>query len=94
MLKEKFDDIFAATEYTKALDAIRTYKTEKAKDIKLLASQVVQHLERPFALHGCAFCLAQSFHCPYGSLSRVSCRQAFAARDAAGKAGYGDALAQ
>lgn len=34
MLKKKFDDIFAATKYTKALEAIRKIKTEQAQGIK------------------------------------------------------------
>ena len=34
MLKKRFDDIFAATKYTKALEAIRKLKTEQAADIK------------------------------------------------------------
>ena len=36
MLKQKFDDIFAATEYTKALDAVKAYKLDKAKDMYML----------------------------------------------------------
>ena len=35
MLKKKFDDIFAATKYTKALEAIRKIKTEQAQGIKV-----------------------------------------------------------
>ena len=31
VLKQKFDDIFAATEYTKALDQLKTFKNDKAK---------------------------------------------------------------
>ena len=34
MLKKRFDDIFAATKYTKALEAIRKLKTEQAGRIK------------------------------------------------------------
>eukprot|EP00854_Cymbomonas_tetramitiformis_P005673 gene5673-6858_t len=33
-LKKKFDDIFSATRYTKALEAIRKLKTEQAQEIK------------------------------------------------------------
>eukprot|EP00742_Colponemidia_sp_Colp-10_P008951 GILJ01009725.1.p1 GENE.GILJ01009725.1~~GILJ01009725.1.p1 ORF type:complete len:1308 (+),score=257.68 GILJ01009725.1:108-3926(+) len=33
-LKEKFDDIFAATRYTKALEAIRKFKTEQTNSVK------------------------------------------------------------
>ena len=36
----QFDDIFAATDYTKALDAIKAYKLDKAKDIRLLAAEL------------------------------------------------------
>ena len=39
-VKTRFDDIFAATSYTKALDAIKTYRNEKAKDIKVLAAEL------------------------------------------------------
>lgn len=31
VLKKKFDDIFAATKYTKALDALRKLRTEKVR---------------------------------------------------------------
>lgn len=34
VLKKKFDDIFAATKYTKALEAIRKIKTEQAQGIR------------------------------------------------------------
>ncbi|KIZ02464.1 DNA repair protein RAD50 [Monoraphidium neglectum] len=34
VLKSKFDDIFAATKYTKALDAFRKLKAEKAAELK------------------------------------------------------------
>lgn len=40
VLKDRFDAIFAATNYTKALDAIKVYKADKAKDIKVLAAQL------------------------------------------------------
>jgi DNA repair protein RAD50 len=35
VLKSKFDDIFAATKYTKALDAFRKLKAEKAAELKV-----------------------------------------------------------
>ncbi len=35
ILKKKFDDIFAATRYTKALDALKTLRKELANDLKL-----------------------------------------------------------
>lgn len=35
-LKEKFDDIFAATRYTKALEVIRKYRKDQATQLKLL----------------------------------------------------------
>ncbi|GIL99812.1 hypothetical protein Vretimale_4787, partial [Volvox reticuliferus] len=34
VLKEKFDDIFAATKYTKALEALRKLRTEKSQSLK------------------------------------------------------------
>jgi DNA repair protein RAD50 len=40
VLKDRFDAIFAATNYTKALDAIKVYKADKAKDIKVLAAEL------------------------------------------------------
>ena len=40
VLKQKFDDIFAATEYTKALDALKGYKNEKAKEIRVLGAEL------------------------------------------------------
>jgi len=39
-LKEKFDDIFAATRYTKALEAIRSFKTKQVQEIKSLELQL------------------------------------------------------
>jgi DNA repair protein RAD50 len=32
-LKERFDDIFAATKYTKALDTLRKLRTEKTQEV-------------------------------------------------------------
>ena len=40
VLKQKFDDIFAATEYTRALDDVKKIKNDKARDIKLLAAEL------------------------------------------------------
>ncbi|GJD12060.1 DNA repair protein RAD50 [Galdieria sulphuraria] len=39
-LKEKFDEIFAATRYTKALDAIRKFKREKTAQLKQKATEL------------------------------------------------------
>ncbi|GJQ15992.1 hypothetical protein GpartN1_g7817.t1 [Galdieria partita] len=39
-LKEKFDEIFAATRYTKALDAIRKFKREKTTQLKEKAADL------------------------------------------------------
>lgn len=39
-LKEKFDEIFAATRYTKALDAIRKVKREKTAQLKGLTAEL------------------------------------------------------
>ena len=35
VLKKKFDDIFAATKYTKALETIRKLKTDQAQGIRV-----------------------------------------------------------
>ena len=35
MLKSKFDDVFAATKYTKALEAFRKLKAEKMAEYKV-----------------------------------------------------------
>lgn len=35
VLKKKFDDIFSATKYTKALDNLKTLKKENSQNIKL-----------------------------------------------------------
>ncbi|KAK9817777.1 hypothetical protein WJX72_002045 [[Myrmecia] bisecta] len=46
VLKKKFDDIFAATKYTKALEALRKLRTEKvseAKQFKLLLDHLTTH---------------------------------------------------
>ena len=40
VLKQKFDDIFAATHYTKALDSLKAYKLEKGKEIRALAAEL------------------------------------------------------
>ncbi|KAJ3142835.1 DNA repair protein rad50 [Geranomyces variabilis] len=39
-LKKKFDEIFAATSYTKVLDHIKTLRKEKVSDLKTLQSEV------------------------------------------------------
>lgn len=40
-LKEKFDDIFAATRYTKALEEIRKFRKIQSEDLKLLAKDLM-----------------------------------------------------
>ncbi|KAG2487944.1 hypothetical protein HYH03_013523 [Edaphochlamys debaryana] len=40
VLKDKFDDIFAATKYTKALEALRKLRTEKGQQLKELRLQL------------------------------------------------------
>ncbi|GAX75467.1 hypothetical protein CEUSTIGMA_g2910.t1 [Chlamydomonas eustigma] len=40
VLKEKFDDIFSATKYTKALEALRKLKADKASEVKLLKAKL------------------------------------------------------
>jgi DNA repair protein RAD50 len=35
ILKKKFDDIFAATKYTKALEELKSIKKDKASELKL-----------------------------------------------------------
>lgn len=39
-LKEKFDDIFAATRYTKALEAIRKYRKEQSLELRKIATDI------------------------------------------------------
>jgi len=39
-LKEKFDDIFAATRYTKALEAIRKYRKEQAVELRKIGMDI------------------------------------------------------
>lgn len=39
-VKDKFDDIFAATRYTKALEAIRKYRKEQAADLRKIATDI------------------------------------------------------
>ncbi len=43
-LKEKFDDIFAATRYTKALESIRKYRKANAQELKVINVEL-QHFE-------------------------------------------------
>lgn len=40
VLKKKFDDIFAATKYTKALDELKNIRKEKATELKLDAQRL------------------------------------------------------
>jgi DNA repair protein RAD50 len=40
VLKDKFDDIFSATKYTKALEVLRKLKSEKAAEIKLMKEEL------------------------------------------------------
>ena len=40
VLKKKFDDIFAATKYTKALDELKSIRKEKATELKLDAQRL------------------------------------------------------
>ena len=44
-LKEKFDDIFAATRYNKAADRIKDVMKEKADELKLLENDKVHRME-------------------------------------------------
>ena len=45
-LKKKFDDIFAATQYTKALEEIRKFKNQKKQDEKTLGLELATLEER------------------------------------------------
>jgi DNA repair protein RAD50 len=47
VLKKKFDDIFAATRYTKALDNIKSLKKDKTGDLKLQENELL-HLKSSF----------------------------------------------
>lgn len=40
VLKDKFDDIFSATKYTKALEALRKLRSEKQAEVKLMRVQL------------------------------------------------------
>lgn len=40
VLKDKFDDIFSATKYTKALEALRKLRTEKVAEVKLMKANL------------------------------------------------------
>lgn len=42
-LKEKFDEIFAATRYTKALDTIRKYRRDQAAELKTVNVELEMH---------------------------------------------------
>ncbi|KAK9845385.1 hypothetical protein WJX81_005219 [Elliptochloris bilobata] len=53
-LKKKFDDIFAATKYTKALEALRKLRTEKlqeAKEGKMMLEHLKTHRDNAARLH-------------------------------------------
>lgn len=43
-LKEKFDEIFAATRYTKALETIRKFRKDQATELRIIGSELV-HFE-------------------------------------------------
>eukprot|EP00871_Galdieria_phlegrea_P004744 jgi/Galph1/5270/GphlegSOOS_G3969.1 len=45
-LKEKFDEIFAATRYTKALEAIRKYRREKTMKLKEMVAELALWQEK------------------------------------------------
>lgn len=45
-LKERFDDIFAATRYTKALESIRKYRKEQAAELRVVSSELLRHEEK------------------------------------------------
>ncbi|KAI0561237.1 P-loop containing nucleoside triphosphate hydrolase [Gracilaria domingensis] len=49
-LKEKFDDIFAATRYTKALDIIRKYRKDQAAELKTIKVELMHYEEKVQAL--------------------------------------------
>lgn len=42
-LKEKFDEIFAATRYTKALDTIRKFRKDQAADLKTVNAELMHY---------------------------------------------------
>lgn len=49
-LKEKFDEIFAATRYTKALDTIRKFRKDQAADMKTVNVELMHYEDKVQAL--------------------------------------------
>lgn len=49
-LKEKFDEIFAATRYTKALDTIRKFRKDQAADLKTVNVELMRYDDKVQAL--------------------------------------------
>lgn len=45
-LKEKFDEIFAATRYTKALDTIRKFRKDQAADLKTINVELLHYEDK------------------------------------------------
>lgn len=50
ILKEKFDEIFAATRYTKALDTIRKFKKDQTADLKTVKVELMHYEDKVVAL--------------------------------------------
>lgn len=49
-LKEKFDDIFSATRYTKALDTIRRFRRDQFSEIKVVGTELLRYEDKVRAL--------------------------------------------
>lgn len=45
-LKEKFDDIFAATRYTKALDTIRKFRRDQAAELRVVNTELMHYEDK------------------------------------------------
>lgn len=45
-LKERFDDIFSATRYTKALECIRKFRKEQAAELRVVNSELLRYEDR------------------------------------------------
>lgn len=45
-LKEKFDEIFAATRYTKALETIRKYRKDQAAEVKVVKAELMHYEDK------------------------------------------------
>lgn len=45
-LKERFDDIFSATRYTKALESIRKFRKEQSSELRVVNSELLRHEDR------------------------------------------------